>query len=95
MPVLESVVLYVGDKIVSQIIKDEVWTRFKYFFWPKNNYKTQLIKIITETIEEFEKLNPHDYSFGKIPFYQSEIFFEHLSSFVLFQKGSLEIIKRV
>lgn len=94
MPLIETALLYIADKILAQIIKEDVWTnRIKYFFFPPKTYKSQLTNIIYETIEEYEKSYPYNVSDGKLPFYELPIFFEHLLMFVLFKKGSLETIK--
>ena len=88
------VALYVGDKILAQIIKEEIWSkRLYYFIFPPTTYKSRLVNIIEETIKEFEMSHPYDNSNGMYPFYQSEIFSEHLSLFILFKQGTLDSIK--
>ena len=89
MSILETVILYVADKIAAQIIKDEVWTkRIKHFFWPPKKYKTELQSVINETIQEYEKTHPYTGSSLQFPFYHSQILFESLSKYILFETVS-------
>lgn len=92
-PVSIFTITYVATKCYDQFIKEEAYGRLKKFFFPETKYKNQLVKIIYETIEEFEKKNPYDNSDQMYPFYHSQIFFEHLSLYVLFKKGTLAVIK--
>lgn len=92
-PVSVFIVTYVATKCYDQFIKEEAYGRLKRFFFPKNKYKNQLVKIIYETIDEFEKKHPYDNSNGHFPFYHSQIFFEHLTLYVLYKKGTLDEIK--
>lgn len=93
MPVIETVITYVALKFTDQFIKDEGYSRLKRFFFPTEKYKHRLTEVIYNTIEEFEKTHPYDSSNGMFPFYHSQIFFEHLTMFVLFKKGNLDEIK--
>ncbi len=93
MPVIETVITYVALKFTDQFIKDEGYGRLKRFFFPAKKYKHRLTEVIYATIEEFEKTHPYDSSNGMFPFYHSQIFFEHLTMFVLFKKGTLDEIK--
>lgn len=93
MPVLETVITYVALKFTDQFIKDEGYGRLKRFFFPAKKYKHRLTEVIYDTIKEFEKTHPSDSSNGMFPFYHSQIFFEHLTMFVLFKKGTLDEIK--
>ncbi|GAB4015032.1 hypothetical protein GCM10028808_39230 [Spirosoma migulaei] len=94
MSVTAAIVLYVGDKILAQIIKDEVWTkRLLFYLVPALTYRKRLIKIIYETIEEYEKTYTYKKENKKYPFYHSEYFFEHITFFVLFDKGSVIKLK--
>ncbi|MFA5781309.1 MAG: hypothetical protein WC868_03470 [Bacteroidales bacterium] len=97
MVVVETAILiaslYLGDKILEHIIQEEIWTkRILHKIFPPLTYKKHLVAIINKTIDEFEKNNPYDNSNGMFPFYHSQMFFEHLSMFILFNKGSLETI---
>lgn len=92
-PVSVFTITYVATKCYDQFIKEEAYGRLKKFFFPEKKYKNQLIKIIRETIEEFEQKHPYANSNGDFPFYHSQIFFEHLSLYVLFKKGTLDEIK--
>jgi hypothetical protein len=90
---LTIIITYVALKCVDQIIKEEGYGRFKKLLFPGTKYKHQLVKIINETIEEFEQNHPYDESNGNFPFYHSQIFFEHLTLYVLFKNGTLDEIK--
>lgn len=92
-PVLVFTITYVATKCYDQFIKEEAYGRLKRFFFPEKKYKNQLVKIIYETIGEFEQKHPYDKSDGNFPFYHSQIFFEHLTLYVLFKKGTLGEIK--
>ena len=93
MPVLETVITYVALKFTDQFIKDEGYGRLKRFFFPAKKYKHRLTEVIYDTIKEFEKTHQYESSNGMFPFYHSQIFFEHLTMFVLFKKGTLDEIK--
>lgn len=93
MPVVETVVIYVALKFTDQFLKEEGYGRLKRFLFPTKKYNNRLIEVIYDTIEEFEKTHPYDSSNGMFPFYHSKIFFEHLTMFVLFKKGTLDEIK--
>lgn len=93
MPILETVITYVALKFTDQFIKDEGYGRLKRFFFPAKKYKHRLTEVIYSTIAEFEKTHSYDSSNGMFPFYHSQIFFEHLTMFVLFKKGTLDEIK--
>lgn len=92
-PVTLTIITYVSLKCVDQFIKEEGYGRLKKLFFPDKKYKNQLVKIIYETIEQFEKTHPYDSKNGKFPFYHSQIFFEHLTLYILFEEGSLDQIK--
>jgi hypothetical protein len=89
MDVFTPVIVYVADKIAAQIIKDEVWTKkIKHWFWPPKKYNTELYKVIAKTIEEYESNHPYKGPWDKFPFYQSQILFEELSKYILFESFS-------
>ncbi|SHE69164.1 hypothetical protein SAMN03080594_1011000 [Arenibacter palladensis] len=92
-PVTLTIITYVSLKCVDQFIKEEGYGRFKKLLFPEKKYKNQLVKIIYETIEDFEQNHKYDSSNGMFPFYHSQIFFEHLTLYVLFKKGTLDEIK--
>ncbi|WP_416437769.1 hypothetical protein [Phnomibacter sp. MR] len=93
MAIIEAAILYTGDKILAQIIKDELWIkRLGYFFFPPKTYKTRLVDVIYETIEEFEIKHPYTFEKTKKRFYEHKILFDKLSTFILFQKNTVEII---
>ncbi|MEP6596669.1 MAG: hypothetical protein ABJA71_12020, partial [Ginsengibacter sp.] len=94
MAIIEAAILYTGDKILAQIIKDEIWIkRLGYFFFPPKTYKTRLIDIIDETIEEYEKNHPYSFQKDKKRFYEHKIIFDKLSTFILFQENTLDILE--
>lgn len=93
MPVIETVITYVALKFTDQFIKEEGYGRLKRFLFPTKKYKHRLTEVIYSTIDEFERTHPYDSSNGMFPFYHSQIFFEHLTMFVLFKKGTLDEIK--
>lgn len=92
-PVSVFTISYVAAKCYDQFIKEEAYGRLKRFFFPEKKYKNQLVKLIYETIDEFEQKHIYDNSDGHFPFYHSQIFFEHLTLYVLFKKGTLDEIK--
>ncbi|AMR40856.1 ATP-binding protein [Elizabethkingia anophelis] len=96
MPIItiSVIALYVGDKILGNFIEEQVWSkRIWYKIFPPKNFKTELVKEITATIQEYEAQHSYDSSGEKFPFYHSQIFLDHLSSYILFNKSSLDIIK--
>ena len=93
MPVIETAITYVALKFTDQFIKDEGYGRLKRFIFPAKKFKHRLTEVIYDTIKEFEKTHPYNSSNGMFPFYHSQIFFEHLTMFVLFKKGTLDEIK--
>lgn len=88
--IIESVILYVADKIVELIIQDEIWTkRIWHSIKPPADYKRRLRICIGETILQYEKLYPVSRnSTFEIPFYHSKRLLDLLSRHVLFQKDS-------
>ncbi len=92
-PVSVFTITYVATKCYDQFIKEEAYGRLKKFFFPEKKYKNQLANIICKTIEEFEQKHPYDNPNGDFPFYHSQIFFEYLTLYVLFKKGTLHEIK--
>lgn len=53
---------------------------------PKDNYATELTRIIYKTIDEFEKKYTTIKDGNKFPFYHSQILLEHYSMYVLFDE---------
>ncbi len=92
-PVSVFTLSYVATKCYDQFIKEEAYGRLRRCFFPEKKYKNQLVKLIYETINEFEQKHIYDNSDGHFPFYHSQIFFEHLTLYVLFKKGTLAEIK--
>lgn len=81
---------YVAEKFAAQFIKDEVYSRFREFFWPKPNYRNLLEKAIFDTIQAYRLKHPEVP--GKLPFYLHKEIFEHLAGYILFKGGSREIL---
>jgi tetratricopeptide (TPR) repeat protein len=93
MPI-NAIIVYVADKILGRIISQEPWTkRVSQKIFPPVGYRTRLRKCINETIDEYEKKFKTDYSSNKFPFYHSQILFDMLSQYILFDNGSVELIK--
>lgn len=63
---------------------------WKYFFF--RDYKARLNSVIVEAIREFEKSNPRPEG-EKLPFYCFQIFFESLTTYVFFKKGSIKDVR--
>jgi len=92
--IIESVILYVADKIAELIIQDEIWTkRIWHRIKPPADYKHRLRIRIGETILQYEELYPVSRdSRDKFPFYHSQVLFDLLSRHVLFQNGSTTLL---
>jgi hypothetical protein len=84
-PTTIIVATYVSQKFIDQFIKDEGYGKLKKLLFPEKKYKTQLISIIGETIEEHKRLYPIISDGAKFHFYQSQIMFEELNKFILFK----------
>jgi len=84
-PITITVATYVSLKFIDQFIKEEGYGRFKKFLFPEKKYKSQLITIIGETIEHHKELYPNNSGGTKFHFYQSQIMFEELNKFLLFE----------
>jgi len=81
---------YLG-KIIDKAFIDNGYNGIKGLFMFKKTYKTELNKVLLETIDEFEKHNSRSEP-EKIVFYQSAILFDALSEFFLFKEDNVEII---
>ncbi len=94
--IIESVILYVADKIAELIIQDEIWTkRIWHKIKPPTDYKRRLRICIGETISQYEKLYPVSRdSRDKFPFYHSQVLFDLLSRHLLFQKDSTALLTK-
>lgn len=79
------VLTYIATKFIDQFISEEGYGRAKRLFFPKRKYIQQLSKIIHETIDEYEKNNPAPIEGNKFPFYQAQVLFVELSSYILFK----------
>jgi hypothetical protein len=87
-PVSITIITYVSLKFVDQFIKEEGYGRLKKFFFPSKNYQSRLIQIIYETTKEFEKKKSIEITHNKFPFYHSQILFEELNKYILFNNSS-------
>lgn len=83
-PVSIAIITYVSLKFVDQFLKEEGYGRFKKFFFPIKKYQNRLIKIIYETVGEFESKNAIENIPNKFPFYHSQILFDELNKCILF-----------
>lgn len=83
-PVSITIIIYVSLKFIDQFIIEEGYGRLKKFFFPIKKYQNRLVKIIYETVEEFEKKNPTETASNKFPFYHSQILFDELNKYILF-----------
>ena len=93
MSILAAAIIYVGDKILSQIIKDEIWTKRLYFnLFPRKNYKNELEQLLTDTIIDFRKKFPKEPVDNKIQFFEEKETFEKLTMYILFEEGTNNIL---
>lgn len=83
-PVTVMVSTYVAIKLVDQFIAQEGYGYIRKFFFPKKKYKDRLYQIIEESVIEFEAKYPIPAT-SKIPFYHSQILFDKLNEYILFQ----------
>jgi hypothetical protein len=88
-PVSIIIITYVSLKFIDQFIAEEGYDRLKKFFFPSKKYKNRLIKLIYESIEEYEKINPISSENNKFPFYHSQILFDYLNKFILFKNSDV------
>ncbi|NOQ26975.1 MAG: tetratricopeptide repeat protein [Bacteroidales bacterium] len=92
--IIELIAIYVGDKILGKIISEEIWhKRIWHKINPPIRYKDRLYKCIYETIEEYDKANRHTkHPANKFPFYQSQELLDALSTYILFESDSAELL---
>ncbi len=76
--------------MVDQFIEEQGYGRLKKFFFPTKTYQNRLSKIIYETIDEFEKIKPIETVSNKFPFYHSQILFEKLNKYILFNNSGAD-----
>jgi len=86
-PVSIIIITYVSLKFVDQFIKEEGYGRLKKMFFPSKSYQNRLIQIIYDTIDEFEAKNPIESTQNKFPFFHSQILFEELNKYILFNNS--------
>ena len=86
-PVSITIITYVSLKFVDQFITEEGYGRLKKLFFPTKKYQSRLVKIIYDTIEEFEKIKPQKNVSNKFPFYHSQILFDELNKYILFNNS--------
>lgn len=89
-PISITIITYVSLKFVDQFIKEEGYGRLKKLFFPSKKYQNRLVKIIYEAVEEFEKKNPIGTASNKFPFYHSQILFDELNKFILFNNSQTD-----
>lgn len=86
-PLSITIITYVSLKFVDQFIKEEGYGRLKKFFFPTKKYQNRLAKIIYETVEGFEKKKLIETPSNKFPFYHSQILFDELNKYILFNNS--------
>ncbi|ACD91285.1 conserved hypothetical protein [Chlorobium limicola DSM 245] len=89
-PVSITIITYVSLKFVDQFLKEEGYGRLKKFFFPAKKYQNRLVKIIYETVEEFEKIKTIETASNKFPFYNSQILFDELNKYILFNNSQTD-----
>jgi len=89
-PVSIKIITYVSLKFVDQFLKEEGYGRLRSFFFPTKKYQNRLVKIIYETVEEFEKKKPIETASNKFPFYHSQILFDELNKYILFNNSQID-----
>lgn len=85
-----TIITYVSLKFVDQFIQEEGYGRLKKLFFPREKYQNRLVKIIYETVDEFEKKEPIKTTSNKFPFYHSKILFEELNKYILFNNSQAD-----
>ena len=88
--IVTAIITYVSLGFVDQFIEEEGYGRLKRFFFPTKKYKNRLIKIIYETIDEFEKTNQIESVSNKLPFYHSQVLFDELNKYILFDNSQTD-----
>lgn len=82
---ISIIIIYVSKKFIDQFIKEEGYNRLKKWLFPKSKYSKYLINIIYNAIDEHEKNYPYKPEGKKYPFYHSQILFEELNKYILFE----------
>jgi tetratricopeptide (TPR) repeat protein len=91
--IAEAIVAFVADKIAGQIIEDNL-KHISHKVIPRADYNSRLYKCIVETIEDYERTNPTTKcTENKFPFYHSQLLFDLLSRYILFENGSAELFE--
>ncbi|MBE0392204.1 AVAST type 2 anti-phage system protein Avs2 [Flavobacterium sp. PL002] len=90
MEPLSTILAYVSLKFIDQFIKEEGYGRVRKFFFPSKSYQNRLIKIISETIDEFKAKNLIEITHPKFPFYHSKILFDELNKYILFNNSQTD-----
>ena len=94
MPI-NATIIYVADKILGQIIAQEPFSkRILKKLFPPNDYKRRLGTCIYKTIDEYEKKFKTNSDKIKFPFYHSQILFDLLNRYMLFNNGSVKLIEK-
>lgn len=88
-PISLIIISYVSQKFLDQFLKEEGYGRIRRCFFPETRYKNELIKVIYETIEEYEKLYPTKTTEGKFSFFYSQVLFEELNKYLFFESQKL------
>lgn len=89
-PVSITIITYVSLKFVDQFIKEQGYGRLKKLFFPTKKYQNRLVRIIYETVEEFENKKQIETASNKFPFYHSQILFDELNKYILFNNSQTD-----
>ena len=84
------IITYVSTKFVDQFLVEEGYGRIRKLFFPTKKYQNRLIQIIYKTVEEFEKKKPIETTSDKFPFYHSQILFNELNKYILFNNSQID-----
>lgn len=94
-PISTIAITYVASQLLSEAIKDSIYLKIKYSFFPKKTFQIRLENLIYETILEFEAKYPYDINSSNFPFYHSQILLDYLLKFRLFRKSLNKISKEI
>lgn len=86
---IQSIASYVADKILYQILKRCALTISN----PSTQHKERLSRSISNTVDQFEKMDIKiTSSEERYSFWNYQLLFDHISRYILFNDGSVDII---
>src|SRR3989338_5099880 len=85
----EVAMLYIADKVASQLIKDEGYGYIRSKLFTKK-YRNRLVQIIYKVQNEYEQRFPFDYSNSAHPFYKTERVYNFLLRYILLKNDSVD-----